>query len=55
MPNENSIKEETDTLLLSYNEDSGLYEAIQNNPMPQRALNDYNAILLSSKNPRHYE
>ena len=40
-------------LLLSYNEDSGVYSAImQNNPQYQ--LNQNNAILLNTKNPAYF-
>jgi len=40
-------------LLLSYNDESGIYSVIMNND-PHHQLNEQNAILLNTKNPVYY-
>jgi len=40
-------------LLLSYNDESGIYSVIMNND-PHHQLNEHNAILLNTKNPVYY-
>ena len=41
-------------LLLSYNDESGIYSVIMNND-PHHQLNEHNAILLNTKNPVYYQ
>jgi hypothetical protein len=41
-------------LMLSYNEDSGVYSAIMKNN-PQYQLNSQNAILFNTKNPQYFQ
>ena len=44
----------SDDLLLSYNEQSGIYSVIMNND-PHNQLNEQNAILLNTKNPKYFQ
>lgn len=47
-------KEEKDDLLLSYNDESGIYSVIMQND-PHQKLNEHNAILINTKNPLYFQ
>lgn len=47
-------KSEQDELLLSYNEQSGIYSQFMNNE-PHSNLNEKNAILINTKDPMYYQ
>ena len=51
MEKEDQNKE--DDLLLSYNEESGIYSALMAND-PHAQLNEKNAILINTKDPMYY-
>lgn len=47
-------KSEQDELLLSYNEQSGIYSQFMNNE-PHQNLNEKNAILINTKDPMYFQ
>lgn len=52
--NANPVAQSENELLLSYNDESGIYSVIMNND-PHHQLNEQNAILLNTKNPMQYD
>lgn len=50
----NNVEQSQNDLLLSYNDESGIYSVLMNND-PHHQLNEHNAILLNTKNPMFYQ